>query len=160
MLVSLLLFCCGCGCGFCSCPPESREARQAGRGKPRRACPVLDTGMLLPKIPRPACEPNGFIVGRAAGWPFFWLLFFGHTKKSDSRVSASFNSEAGQRRCSCLPDQDRWVPTFAGMTAGARSKAPLLNPPLRCAQGRRPGAGSRWVPACAGMTGRGLRLAG
>ena len=39
--------------------------------------------------PRVDCVPAARSAeGVPPGWPFFWLLFFGHTKKSDSRVSA------------------------------------------------------------------------
>jgi hypothetical protein len=65
----------------------------------------------------PACGPGGFIAGRDVRAAFFWLLFFAVQRKvTRAKRETLFSFET---------------------RAKARSKAPLLNPPLRCAQGRR-----------------------
>ena len=75
---------------------KTREARQAGRGKPRRGgaqgcAPFSEQQDAASENSRPACEPNGFIVGRAVRVCFFGY-FLCTSKESNSRESAkSFN---------------------------------------------------------------------
>ena len=98
---------------------RTRETRQVGRDKPRRGgahgCAPFPEAQDAPYgNSRPTCKPNGFIVGRGVGCAFFGY-FLCTSKESDSRKA---------RKLFARPR--------------AKSKAPLLNPPLRCAQGRRP----------------------
>src|SRR5690606_9575374 len=77
---------CCCCCCCCCCCQESREARQAGRVQPRRGgahgcAPFSEQQDAASENSRPACEPNGFIVGRAVRAAFFWLLFFAVQRK-------------------------------------------------------------------------------
>ena len=82
---------------------RSREARQAAGANTRRAArrkrAVFRRYMDVPSKNAPAdCESKSRSgLGAPPGCAFFWLLFFAQARKSDSRVSAAFNSAAGQR---------------------------------------------------------------
>jgi hypothetical protein len=61
-----------------------RIARRVGRrdaakvfDRPRMACPKTPTDSRVPSA-------HGCAEGADEGWPFFWLLFFGHSRESDS----------------------------------------------------------------------------
>jgi hypothetical protein len=45
---------------------------------------VLVTGTSPMRVPLNLNNTEGTRQGKLSGWPFFWLLFFGHAKKSDS----------------------------------------------------------------------------
>jgi hypothetical protein len=98
---------------------RGKQARKNPKGGAHGCAPFPETQDVSSGNSWPACEPHGSIVGRDAG-----RLSFGYfslpSKKSDSRIA-------------------RNALDFEGITEEQRSRAraPLLNPPLRIAQGRR-----------------------
>ena len=112
---------------------EPREARQGGRVKPRRGgaqgcAPFSEQQDAASENSRLACGPNGSIVGRDAGWPSFGYFSLPFKEKPALSLSKGDSRKA----------RNAFHQARAELKNKARSKAPLLNPPLRCAQGRRP----------------------
>src|SRR5690606_31804052 len=96
--------------GFGCCPGlfNSREARQAGRVQPRRGgaqgcAPFSEQQDAASENSRPACGPNGFIVGRAVRVCFFGY-FLCTSKESDSRIARNAFASRQERGAIPVPD--------------------------------------------------------
>ena len=109
--------------------------------------------MLLPKIPGPLANPTASSLGAPLGWPFFWLLFLGHTKKSDSPVARLSTAKLVNALLQGKSGERSPPPTTASegrLCAGMTSKnTPPRSPPALRARGEarskiKMGPGLRW----------------
>jgi hypothetical protein len=111
-----------------------RRAAQPGSGE-RRHC--LRPGMAeFGAGPRPASSAGHRTkCGARVGSPFFWLLFFGEAKKSDSaaegrRNRAKESHSSGHDSANPHPTaRENWTPASTGMKRGIPRPTPLEDEP-------------------------------
>ncbi len=79
-----------------------RESPQGGREGSRPVCCQHKDVLSANLWSRVAQSEGRSPESAASGWPFFWLLFFGHSKKSNSPAP-----EAGEKRHGCRAPKER-----------------------------------------------------
>ncbi len=52
----------------------------------------IRTGVRM-RVPFKMKQERGYPQDKLLGWPFFWLLFFGHAKKSDSSADETWSKK-------------------------------------------------------------------
>jgi len=118
------------------CRGEGMTKQPAGSARWIAPIPLLHTDVQLAELGMPSRTGAHSAEGAASGVHFFWLLFFGQTKKSDPRVGRARKSERTRSvvRRNQKPEQSRWIP--AGACRNDERK--LMSNQTRCACGRKP----------------------
>ncbi len=102
-----------------------------GRAQEVRAF-VVSTWVCCRQTPAPTHEPfgQGCPKGAAPGWPFSWLLLFGHSKRSDSgaRRRTKKAMDGARVTARAQKSRSRWIPACAGMTS-EEARRPAVTPP-------------------------------
>jgi hypothetical protein len=109
--------------------------RNRPQGRMQEACAFLPAHGCAVKNPSRPTRTRGFIAGANPGWPFSWLLLFGHSKRSNSAAAEADETLRNTRNRREKPE---------ALDSGIRRNDEPNHPPAHPSPGRSPRTNSTW----------------